>query len=213
MNAFIAGNLKSKTNWAAVGMAIVGVLHDSFPEILALLPAGSNAYLIAAALMIVMRNVTKTSIAEKGGSQGGFAHPSMLVLLAAIATMLLAGCASNGSLSAGEKAALREVAAIGVSRYVRENADSDRVEHIRAVLVELQQLPDITTVDGLRALVQVRIDSQVSDPWDRQDLTRLLNVLAPLLTDYVGSGQLAPDAVVEVRDFLAYLAAALPPAS
>lgn len=76
------------------------------------------------------------------------------ITIAAVAAIALAGCASNGSLSAGEKAALREVAAIGVERYVRENADSARVEQIRAVLVELQQLPDITTVDGLRALVQ-----------------------------------------------------------
>ncbi len=129
--------------------------------------------------------------------------------------VLLAGCVTNpdGSqqLTEGGKAALREVAAIGVSRFVRENADSAKVEKIRAALLELQQLPDITTVDGLRALVQARIDTRVSDPYDRQDFTRLLNILAPLLEDYVGSGQLAPDGVVQVRDFLAYIADALPP--
>ena len=134
--------------------------------------------------------------------------------LSLISLLLLAGCVTNpdGSqeLTEGGKAALREVAAIGVSRFVRENADSARVEKIRAALLELQQLPDITTVAGLRELVQARIDT-LSDPYDRQDFGRLLNVLAPLLEEYVGSGQLAPDGVVRVRDFLSYLADALPP--
>lgn len=147
--------------------------------------------------------------------QAGFARPLLLVLMLAMAIhamLLLSGCATNGGLTDGGKAALREVAAIGVARYARESADPAKLERIRATLSDLQQLPDITTVDGLRELVQARIDAQVGDPYDRQDLTRLLNIVAPLLTDYVGSGQLAPDAVVKVREFLGYLADALPPA-
>lgn len=138
----------------------------------------------------------------------------MIRKILACSLLLLAGCVTNpdGSqqLTEGGKAALREVAVTGVARFVRENADSAKVEKLRSALLELQQLPDITTVGGLRELVQTRI-ATLSDPYDRQDFTRLLNILAPLLEDYVGSGQLAPDGVVRVRDFLAYVADALPP--
>lgn len=138
----------------------------------------------------------------------------MIRKILACSLLLLVGCVTNpdGSqqLSEGGKAALREVAVIGVARFVRENADSAKVEKLRTALLELQQLPDITTVSGLRELVQARIDT-LDDPYDRQDFGRLLNILAPLLEEYVGSGQLAPDGVVRVRDFLAYLADALPP--
>lgn len=137
-----------------------------------------------------------------------------LALIVALGLTLAAGCVANpdtgrAELTEGGKAALREVAAIGISRYVRETSNPERIERIRSTLADLQALPDITTVDGLRAVVQARIDG-LSDPYDRQDFTHLLNILAPLLSDYVGSGQLAPEAVVRVRDFLAYLAAALP---
>jgi hypothetical protein len=138
----------------------------------------------------------------------------MIRKILALSALMLAGCVTNpdGSqqLSEGGKAALREVAVIGVARFVRENADSAKVEKLRTALLELQQLPDITTVAGLRELVQARIDT-LDDPYDRQDFGRLLNILAPLLEEYVGSGQLAPDGVVAVHDFLRYLADALPP--
>ena len=125
-------------------------------------------------------------------------------------SLVLSGCATNGGLSEGGKAALREVAVIGMNRYLREHADTAKVERIRTVLLELQALPDITTVDGLKAAVQLRIDPKVGDPQERQEFTSLLQILSPLLEQYVGKGDLAPEQVVKVRDFLAYLVAALP---
>lgn len=137
----------------------------------------------------------------------------MKFALIALAALILSACTTNPNigeqqLTEGGKAALRETAALIVERHFREHP-STKVERVRAVLVELQQLPDITTVDNLRASLQTRID-KLDDPYDRSDFTHMLNILAPLLKDYIGSGQLAPDAVVQVRDFLAYLAAALP---
>lgn len=127
--------------------------------------------------------------------------------------LILSACTTNPNtgeqrLTEGGKAALRETAALIVERHFREYP-STKVKHVRAVLLELQQLPDITTVDNLKASLQTRID-RLEDPHDRSDFTHMLNILAPLLKDYIGFGQLAPDAVVQVRDFLAYLAAALP---
>lgn len=136
------------------------------------------------------------------------------IIIAVLAALALTGCKTNPGtgeqeLTEGGKAALRETAALIVERHFREHP-STKVERVRAVLVELQQLPDITTVDNLRASLQTRID-KLEDPYDRSDFTRMLNILAPLLKDSIGSGELAPHAVIEVRDFLAYLAAALPP--
>lgn len=135
-------------------------------------------------------------------------------LLAVLTMCLLAGCVTNPdgsqSLSDGGKEALKQVAVIGMTRHLRENADSAKAQRIRGVLIELQALPDITTVDGLKAAVQLRIDTKVGDPGDRRDFTDLLQILAPLLQEYVGRGALEPDQVVKLRDFLGYLAAAIP---
>lgn len=127
--------------------------------------------------------------------------------------LILSACTTNPNtgeqqLTEGGKAALKETAVLIVERHFREHP-STKVERVRKVLVELQQVPDITTVDNLRASLQTRID-KLEDPYDRSDFTHMLNILTPLLKDYVGKGELAPEAVVRVRDFLSYLAAALP---
>lgn len=138
------------------------------------------------------------------------------IFLAAVAVLNFSGCAIDPAtgereLTEGGKTALREVAAIAVSRHVRESpVAAARVDQIRETLRELQSLPDITSVDGLRAIVQARIDTKISDPWDRHDLTRLLNIVEPLLIEYVGVGRLDAGAVVKVKDFLAHLEHALP---
>lgn len=160
----------------------------------------------------------ETAIKAQPPAQGGFVRPLVLALLLAIAvpTMLaLSGCATNpdGSreLTNTGKIALQEVAAIAVSRHVRESPRAaERAQKIRAVLADLQDLPDVATVSGLRQVVQARIDERVSDPYDRQDFTRLLNILNAVLLDYVGDGQLDAQGIVRVRDFLGYVAAAIP---
>lgn len=78
------------------------------------------------------------------------------------------------------------------------------------MLTDIAQLPDVTTVAGLRQIVQARIDERVSDPYDQQDYTRLLNILSAVLSDYVGSEQLDAGARVKVTEFLGNLAAAIP---
>lgn len=139
----------------------------------------------------------------------------MKLLIIPLLSILLAGCVTTPGgqreLSEGGRAALREVAAIALERQIRDHGLSpERVERVRAVLVDMQQYEDITTVDALAAVVQHRIDN-LSDPLDRQDFTRLVRVARPLLNEYVGAGRLDADGVVRVRDFLGDLAAALPP--
>jgi hypothetical protein len=134
----------------------------------------------------------------------------MRLILVAAALAVLSGCASTSGLSPTGEAVLRELAAIGVARHFREYPGASmKAEKIRAVLVELQETEDITTVGALRLALEARI-AKVSDPFDQADYTRLLNVLSPLLEQYVGNGTLAPDAVIKVRDFLGYVASAIP---
>lgn len=138
----------------------------------------------------------------------------MCKLLVLPVLLILSACATNpdGSrdLTNTGKVALQEVAAIAVSRHIRESPRAaERAQKIRAVLAEIQDMPDVTTVAGLRQVVQARIDA-LSDPFDRQDFTRLLNILSAVLLDYVGDGQLDAKAVVRVKDFLEYVAAAIP---
>lgn len=147
--------------------------------------------------------------------QSGFARISMLAFVAALATLLLSACATNpdGSreLTATSKIALQEVAAIVVSRHFRESPRAaEHAQKIRAVLTDIAQLPDVTTVAGLRQIVQARIDERVTDQYDREDYTRLLNILSAVLSDYVGSGQLDAQARVKVTEFLGDVAAAIP---
>lgn len=147
--------------------------------------------------------------------QAGFARLSMLAFVAALAMSLLSACTTNpdGSreLTATGKVALQEVASIVVSRHFRESPRAaEHAQEIRTLLTELAQLPDVTTVAALRQVVQLRIDERVSDPYDRQDYTRLLNILSAVLSDYVGSGQLDAGARVKVTEFLSYVAAAIP---
>ena len=140
----------------------------------------------------------------------------MRSLIAALASCAaLSGCATNpdGSreLTATGKVALQEVAAIVVSRHLRESPRAaEHAQKIRAVLTDIAQLPDVTTVTGLRQIVQARIDERVTDTYDREDYTRLLNILSAVLNDYVGSGQLDAGARVKVTEFLGYVAAAIP---
>ena len=62
----IAGNLKSKTSWAAVLLMALGGLEQS--GLLALVPDEYKGVAISAigALMLFLRNVTGSSIATKG---------------------------------------------------------------------------------------------------------------------------------------------------
>lgn len=64
----IAGNLKSKTSWAAVVLMALGGLEQS--GLLALVPDEYKGVAISAigALMLVLRNITASSITEKGAS-------------------------------------------------------------------------------------------------------------------------------------------------
>lgn len=136
-----------------------------------------------------------------------FALPLLLTALTACATN------PDGSRQLTEtgKVALQEVASIVIERHLRESPKAaEHAEKIRAVLTNIAQLPDVTTVSGLRQIVQARIDERVTDSYDRQDYTRLLNILSAVLNDYVGSGQLDAGARVKVTEFLGYVAAAIP---
>lgn len=136
-----------------------------------------------------------------------------------LATLLLAliltGCAANPEtgrteLTEGGKVALIQVATIGVDRYFRENPrHEEKAGRIRAVLTELQNSDEVTTVAGLKFLLQQRID-KLDDPYDRQDLTNLLNTLTPLLAQYVGSGELDSTARFKLKEFIGYVVTALP---
>lgn len=161
--------------------------------------------------------VIDSALKAEPPKQSGFARPLVLGLLTALAVLALGlqACATNpdGSreLTATGKVALQEVAAIVVSRHFRESPRAaEHAQKIRDLLTDIAQLPDVTTVAGLRQVVQARINERVSDPYDKEDYTRLLNILSAVLSDYVGSGQLDASARVKVTEFLGYVAAAIP---
>lgn len=121
---------------------------------------------------------TKTgrSAEIQNGRQAGFARLPMLAMLATAVLIVLAftGCATNQvtgerELTEGGKAALREVAAIGMERYAEQNADSKTLQRVRTALLELSELPesDTMSVALLKSIVQDRINSNVSGATSR----------------------------------------------
>jgi len=226
MKTYLIGNLLSRTAWLGALVIILGTLYDQWSLVAELIPDGweTKGYALIGLLIIVLRNVTSESIEDKAvriaDVDPGFGarSPALvggLALLVACAT--LAGCVTNPAtgereLTESGKAALQEVAALAIARYVEQSdGGAVQVERLRSALEELEALPDLTTVDGLHALIQARIDQKVEDPFDRAQLTRLNTLIAAMLTDSVGRDLLDPAAAVRVREFLAYLAAVLPP--
>ncbi len=224
VKSLVVGNLCSRTAWTGFALVLFGTLYDQWPLVAQIIPAGWEAkgFAIVGLLMIFLRNITSESVEEKAERVADVEPgldvraPWWTVLCALLLAGLAAGCAINPvtgerELTETGKAALQEVAALAVERYVQSSdGGAVQVERLRLALDELQTLPDITTVDGLHALMQMRIDQRVSDPFDRQQLTRLNNLIAALLIDTVGRDVLDPEAAVRVRDFLGYLSAVLP---
>lgn len=96
MNPIVAGNLRSKTSWAAILLMALGGLEQS--GLLALIPDEYKGIAISAvgALMLFLRNITTQAVTAKAvaqgdaaNKQGGFARPLVLVLLITIAAPLL----------------------------------------------------------------------------------------------------------------------------
>lgn len=160
----------------------------------------------------------QTAIQATPPRQGGFARPAFLAALAVavlLLTVSLSGCVTNPNtgrteLTEGGKEALKQVTITAGRRVVEERFSQAKIERVRSTLLELQDVPDVTTVDALVATIQARIETKVTDPRDRRDFTDLTNILAPLVKEQVGAGDLAPDAVIRLRDFLGDLARALP---
>lgn len=69
MNDRIAGNLKSKTSWAALLLMALGGLEQS--GLLALVPDEYKGIAISAvgALMLFLRNITSESVAVKAAKE------------------------------------------------------------------------------------------------------------------------------------------------
>lgn len=84
-----------------------------------------NGFLLTAwpVAMIVMRLVTKgpVKIPGKGGSQSGFVHPALLVVLLTLGVVFIGGCAGN-PIKAAETAEQKAFAAYGLFVVLEERA-------------------------------------------------------------------------------------------
>lgn len=157
----------------------------------------------------------KKAAASDANSQSGFAHPGLLVMIVIATLVGLSGCVTNRAtgkqeLTATGKVALQEIAGLAIERGVRNSPRAAEISaRIRKVAVELQGMTEEVTVAELKARLQKRIN-KLEDPYDRSDLTRVLNIASALITDYVGQGKLDSAAMVKVNEYVGYLVAALP---
>lgn len=100
MKETIAGNLKSKTSWAAVLLMALGGLEQS--GLLELVPDEYKGMSISAigALMLFLRNITTQAVTDKANKQSGHVRPLMLALLFAVsvpAALSLQACATSAT--------------------------------------------------------------------------------------------------------------------
>lgn len=67
MNQIIKGNAASKTSWTATALIVFGGIQQSFPNFVDLIPDQYEglALSIVGAIMLILRNVTSQSIADK----------------------------------------------------------------------------------------------------------------------------------------------------
>jgi len=215
MNVMLAGNLKSKTSWAAILLMALGGLEQS--GLLALVPDEYKGVAISAigGLMLFLRNVTAASIADKAAvpvanKQGGFARPLFLALIASLTliAITITGCASTSPQS---QLILETTTRIAVRRALESDRAIEKARNIREVAQTLQGLVTAeSTIAGLRDTVLAEIDKLELAPVDKADATDLVNLFAAILEERYGDEIAGDERMVKVREFLDIVLRTLP---
>ena len=132
-----------------------------------------------------------------------------------ILSALLTGCVTTPSqdLTPTQKVALQEVSGIAVRRYLREHPNqTERIQRFRLIAAQIQSATTVTTIAGLRDVAVAEINKRLTDPLDKADAISLVNILAALIQERVGTGELDLAGLVQVREVIGFIVAALPPA-
>lgn len=128
-----------------------------------------------------------------------------LILAAALA---LVGCstpqaAPDPTLTAAGQIVLRAAIRHGVSDYIDKHGVKQAVQ-VKAVaddILAVLNSDTSTTLAALKELAYSKIPPTFS-PLDQQDAHDLIDLVALAVQQYVGTGQLDPRAVVDLRDVL-----------
>lgn len=140
----------------------------------------------------------------------------VILILAAVAA--LAGCSSSPSGGSAAPSTQQMIIETSVRIAVRhaladQERTLDKARNIRAVAEQVLLAIDSGeswAVAALTAKAKAEIDKLELDPMSEADANDLLLLLSGLLEQRVGRGDLAPDALVKARDFIALVLTALP---
>lgn len=136
----------------------------------------------------------------------------MKLILIILAAFALGGCASSSSnLSPVGQVALQTSVRIAVRHALDSPRALEKARNIRAMAELLNTtLAEGLTVATLTTELSEEIDTLGLDPLSTADAKDLLLILSALLEQRVGSGELTPDGVVKVSEFVDAVLSALP---
>lgn len=212
MNALI-GNLKSKTSWLGTGLVVFGTLYDQWPTVAQLIPQEylGKSYAAVGVLVLVLRNLTNKSIAEKAttpilppsNTQGGFARVSMLAVIALLSALMLAGCKSIEERPATAKL-VTQYAVLKFAEQSSADKRAVRIEHVRRIAADVKAIAAGEPVS--LALLKGAAFSEISklqlSPADTLLAHALVDLIAEEIALRVGDGVLSPDQLVQVAQVM-----------
>jgi hypothetical protein len=131
----------------------------------------------------------------------------MRLIVIAAALAVLSGCASNPQ----QQVALDVATRIAIRHALDTPRAVEKARNIRKVALRVHELASSeVTVAVLATEIGKEIDAMSLTPLERADAKDLLQLLAALIEQQVGSGDLKPEGVVKVTEFADLIVAALP---
>jgi len=147
--------------------------------------------------------------------QAGFARVPLLAAIAVL-VLLMSGCATHPvtgdrALSPAGEQLLRTTARIAVRRSVLASPRAvAKARNIREIVAALGPLEEYSTVNALRAAVDIELDKLGLSSLDRMDANDMLDTFEQLLRQQISGDAIAPDGIVKIADFVEMIVAALP---
>lgn len=134
------------------------------------------------------------------------------LLFAVVSACALTACSSSPSISPQGQMALEISTRIAVRHALADSPRAiEKARNIRAMAEHLKAIAtENVTVGTLAAEIGEEIDKLELDEITRADAHDLLRLLAAMLEQRVGSGELMPDGVVKVAEFADFILSALP---
>lgn len=142
------------------------------------------------------------------------------LILAAVAALALSACSvpkasvqADPALMAAGQAALRIALRRGVADYIERKGAAlapDRAARAKALVDDLLLVVNgdsAVTLAGLKELAYSKIPAEFS-PLDVQDAHDVIDALAAVIEQQIGTGELRGDAIVFLRDVLSAVSAA-----